>query len=189
MIKQDKCDMHLNDCEVRTFSDNILLALPVDTNNNEEKLVKLIIALCRFQFLSLYRYQLLMRGSVSIGKMYIDDSIVWGEGLVNAYTKGDYEGKPPCISILSHKTEKGDDVLTYDNVSIRILPKVNTFIRKVDDKLIIDYLGNQAFKTVNESNKAICDTITTSIKEQIDKYSEALAKWNWVKDNLQVERK
>ena len=130
-----------------------------------------------------------MRGSVSIGKMYIDDSIVWGEGLVNAYTKGDYEGKPPCISILSHKTEKGDDVLTYDNVSIRILPKVNTFIRKVDDKLIIDYLGNQAFKTVNESNKAICDTITTSIKEQIDKYSEALAKWNWVKDNLQVERK
>lgn len=124
MIKQDKCDMRLNDCEVRTFSDNILLALPVDTNNNEEKLVKLITALCRFQFLSLYRYQLLMRGSVSIGKMYIDDSIVWGEGLVNAYTKGDYEGKPPCISILSHKTEKGDDVLTYDNVSIRILPKV-----------------------------------------------------------------
>lgn len=90
---------------------------------------------------------------------------------------------------MSHKTEKGDDVLTYDNVSIRILPKVNTFIRKVDDKLIIDYLGNQAFKTVNESNKAICDTITTSIKEQIDKYSEVLAKWNWVKDNLQVERK
>lgn len=189
MIKQDKCDMNLNDCEVRTFSDNILLALPVETNNNEEKLVKLITALCRFQFLSLYRDQLLMRGSVSIGKMYIDDSIVWGEGLVNAYTKGDYKGKPPCISILSHKTEKGDDVLTYDNVSIRILPKVNTFIRKVDDKLIIDYLGNQAFKTVNESNKAICDTITTSIKEQIDKYSEALAKWNWVKDNLPVERK
>lgn len=79
--------------------------------------------------------------------------------------------------------------MTYDNVSIRILPKVNTFIRKVDDELIIDYLGNQAFKTVNESNKAICDTITTSIKEQIDKYSEALAKWNWVKDNLPVERK
>jgi len=195
MIKQDKCDMHLNDCEVRTFSDNILLALPVDTNNNEEKLVKLIIALCRFQFLSLYRYQLLMRGSVSIGKMYIDDSIVWGEGLVNAYTKGDYEGKPPCISILSHKTEKGDNVLTYDNVSIRILPKVNTFIREVDDELIIDYLGNQAFytviafNTVKVTNKSICDTITTSIKEQIDKYSEALAKWNWVKDNLPVERK
>ena len=59
MIKQDKCDMRLNDCEVRTFSDNILLALPVETNNNEEKLVKLIIALCRFQFLSLYRLSLI----------------------------------------------------------------------------------------------------------------------------------
>lgn len=66
---------------------------------------------------------------------------------------------------------------------------MHDFLLKVDDKLIIDYLGNQAFKTVNESNKAICDTITTSIKEQIDKYSEVLAKWNWVKDNLQVERK
>ncbi len=77
----------LENFKIKIFSDNILLALPVD--NSDEKtltgkcaLFIMFIAVMQCHFL---QYVEILRGGITIDKLFIDDKFVYGNGLLTAY--------------------------------------------------------------------------------------------------------
>ncbi len=100
LIKKDKGDAHLNiikniynswprimkdryfkDFKIRFFSDNVVIALPVESNMTADKLLEVVGWICTQFLLCGYK----PRGGICKGKFYIDDLFIWGSGLVDAY--------------------------------------------------------------------------------------------------------
>lgn len=100
MILNDDADTHLNHIyniykswerirnvdgyfgklKVKIFSDNILIACNVE-DGNLEKLLEYVADMAEHFLKNGYK----IRGGISKGRLYIDDLMVWGSGLVNAY--------------------------------------------------------------------------------------------------------
>lgn len=70
------------------FSDNIVFAIEVPENDLQRSLnfESLLIIASYFQsYAFLNGSDWLLRGGITVGKIYIDDIMVWGEGLLSAY--------------------------------------------------------------------------------------------------------
>lgn len=114
MISNDSTDEHLNHIyniyksweriittdgyfgklKVKIFSDNILIACNTK-NGNLEKLLEYVADMAEHFLKNGYK----IRGGISKGKLYIDDLMVWGSGLVNAYLLESKEAIYPRIII------------------------------------------------------------------------------------------
>lgn len=81
----DKYDETNNALSIKTFSDNVILAVkPIATSAERNALDFLATMICVVQLLFLERHNLLIRGSLLYGNILIDDTMVFGEGLVKA---------------------------------------------------------------------------------------------------------
>lgn len=81
----DKYDEANNALSIKTFSDNVILAVkPIATSAERNALDFLATMICVVQLLFLERHNLLIRGSLLYGNILIDDTMVFGEGLVKA---------------------------------------------------------------------------------------------------------
>ncbi|WP_421353344.1 hypothetical protein [Aeromonas veronii] len=70
--------------KVKIFSDNILLAAPWYTNEGENEFGLIVEAIQRYQLaMALNGY--FIRGGLSVGKLFIDDSMIYGKALLDAY--------------------------------------------------------------------------------------------------------
>ena len=74
-----------NDIKVKIFSDNIILAIELNTNNDILKISRLLYFTSIMQTIAIIHHSWLMRGGITLGSLFIDDLLVWGSGLVRAY--------------------------------------------------------------------------------------------------------
>lgn len=116
----------------KSFSDNVVLVL--ETSEDESEIVSfrfLVILLCTIQLLFLEQHNLLIRGSVVFGDVYIDDSMVFGKGLVEAVETEEKKSVFPRIVIdASIGKRLGEKAFT--------LPYIKT---DEDNEHYIDYFG------------------------------------------------
>jgi len=73
---------------VKIFSDILVISEEVtdEVASFENGLLRLIYFVSYFQACALTKSRLLVRGAVTLGTLYIDDILVWGSGLLRAYT-------------------------------------------------------------------------------------------------------
>lgn len=80
--------IHNIEIKVKIFSDNILFAIKKDKEDTEKKEVDkkiLITGLSSFFQVLALRHTLPVRGSITVGNLYIDENFVYGKALNNAY--------------------------------------------------------------------------------------------------------
>lgn len=73
-------------CKVKIFSDNIIIACRL-TGQSERDLAKInsaITLISAMQIVGMEMYHYLFRGGATIGNLFVDDVMVWGNGLVRA---------------------------------------------------------------------------------------------------------
>ncbi|EKB22399.1 hypothetical protein HMPREF1170_02661 [Aeromonas veronii AMC35] len=70
--------------KVKIFSDNILLAAPWYTDEGENEFGLIVEAIQEYQ-LRMALHGFFIRGGLSIGKLFIDDSMIYGKALLDAY--------------------------------------------------------------------------------------------------------
>ena len=84
-ILQRTQDSRSNKLKIKIFSDNIVIAEEI---KDQQNIIKAFVDIEQFSLL-LYTNALLnrniMRGAISIGQLYMDDTFVYGEALLNAY--------------------------------------------------------------------------------------------------------
>lgn len=71
--------------ETKIFSDNIIMAIPLDSNEPIRDICCLLEFTAIFQDFASITYQWLIRGGITIGSLFIDKMMVWGKGLIRAY--------------------------------------------------------------------------------------------------------
>ena len=95
LVKSLQNNFNIKNIDIRIFSDNIIIARKISANENdfEESAMEAIVAV---DFLSsamqslAFAHKILLRGGISIGDFYIDETFVYGNALIRAYN---YENK------------------------------------------------------------------------------------------------
>lgn len=76
-----------NQVHVKAFSDNIVFAIETENLVKEKKqqaIHDLCLILSIFQMRA-FSFGVLLRGAITVGKLYIDDTFVWGKALLKGY--------------------------------------------------------------------------------------------------------
>ena len=97
----------------KTFSDNILLCMEVTENSNEiSRIIPFLISVASIQKGLVIEHELLIRGGITIGELYIDNDLVFGKGLIDA-VRLEHQAENPCIIVsqdLQNHIEKLIDI-------------------------------------------------------------------------------
>lgn len=84
--------------KVKIFSDNILLAAPWYTSDGESEFGLIVEAIQKYQLtMALHGY--FIRGGLSVGKLFIDDSMIYGKALLDAYNLESKVASDPKVVI------------------------------------------------------------------------------------------
>ena len=96
IIRQAATSIHV---QLRTYSDNFLLYFEKNGVDEYEALKLLSVLARKIQLLFLERCRIVVRGGITVGEFYADESIVFGQGLIRAVELEDKIAKNPRVVI------------------------------------------------------------------------------------------
>ena len=137
----------ISDIQYRTFSDNVLICIN-HSKASELDAIKLFCNLMRrIQHDLLQKYKILLRGSITKGKFYIDKSMVSGKGLIEVVELEAKKAIYPRVII---------DQKKIGLEAVQELCNQDKLIKDEDGEYYIDYLfGNEDVELTRESCKAL----------------------------------
>ena len=125
--------------EVKTFTDNVVIGYPV-YEDGEFELGSVLESLGLFQSY-LVNEGFFIRGGVSVGHLYMDRDIVFGDGLLEAYEAESKLARDPRIVL-------ADSARSYllrhlqDYTSPDVAPQNMAVLEDEDGQLFLNYLGS-----------------------------------------------
>ena len=108
IIENDLFNEKHKSVKVKIFSDNICIAVEIKDSDKEHEKLAWLASDCRdFQRHVFKNYgNFLIRGGITIGDLYIDDTFVLGPGLIDAYKLESQKAKFPRIIVDERYAEK-----------------------------------------------------------------------------------
>jgi hypothetical protein len=164
--------------ETKIFSDNIVLAIPLDSDHDMVGISCLLKFVAFFQHIADIHYHWLIRGGITIGELYIDEILVWGTGLVRAYELENTIAIFPRIVI--------------DRNVLEIVGKNSpSFYPDIDGQFFLNFLNSMEYHDA-EGNDNFAETIRKSfaallseIKKTDGSYDEsAYQKLQWYRNYI-----
>lgn len=117
--------------EIKSFSDNFIILIRKTDKTDDYQAAKslaYLIALLQLRFLE--KYSILIRGGITKGDAYLNNNIVFGEGLIRAV---ELEGQAVFPRVILDETRLGKDVC--EDLCEKCV------VKDEDDKYYIDFLG------------------------------------------------
>lgn len=143
-------DLGHKDIHIKAFSDNVIVC--VNCNDLAEKeIYQLGFLIAYIEQYILVRYNLLLRGGFTKGKIYFNSDIVYGKGLIRA-VELENKAKFPRIIVDQMFTEKNFE-----------FAKHNLALQDIDGQLYLDYFLN--FGIMKDHYKIIRKNIINQIKK------------------------
>ncbi|MGH9764120.1 MAG: hypothetical protein ACREAC_25070, partial [Blastocatellia bacterium] len=126
---------------IKSFTDNIVIGCPISTDNadGEAELGGLIVSLRWYQ-LEMVRRGFFVRGGIAVGELYMDEDIVFGDALLEAYKIESKIARDPRI-VLSPKVEPLIERHLEFYAETAESPHIHTLLRDSDEQLFVNYLG------------------------------------------------
>lgn len=152
--------------QVKIFSDNIVLAIKCKNSNAIELLLEAVSCLVQHFLECGYK----VRGGITKGKLYIDDILVWGKALVDAYELENDCAKTPRIVI-----DKNLLVDISERTKSLMIPQ-NKNYKDHKDYYVLDYLKGYG----TNANQQL--TIISTALERVEKELEALEEESNIKE-------
>jgi hypothetical protein len=126
-----------NHWEVKAFTDNIVLGYPI-ADDGEPEMGTTFFNLSLFQ-LEMVLSGLFVRGAFSIGEHYMDEDIVFGNALLEAYSAEQNIARDPRIILTGSAIKYLKRHLKYYGY-IKHSPQYKEILRDVDGQFFINYL-------------------------------------------------
>ena len=123
------------------------------------------------QFHALFQFDFWLRGGVTIGELFIDDTVVWGPGLVEAYNIESKVANYPRVIVSK------DVLFAYNNCERKSL-NLYAFIKEdIDGLWYIDYyIAAPNIRLIPQ----IAEILAEKAKDFLDKDDKTKQKYNWV---------
>lgn len=135
VVRNSKTSIKIN---CKTYSDNFLLYAPKHSTN-ELKMLQLFASIMRkVQIRLLMEVGLLVRGGITIGEFYADDSIVFGEGLIRAVELEEKIAIMPRIIIDKDKF----------NIDFSLLERKNYLSKDNDGFYFVNYFDYESLQLI-----------------------------------------
>jgi len=126
-------DLH----KVVSFTDNIVIGYPIE-DDAEMEIGLICNDLANFQ-LTMVKAGFFVRGAISIGNSFIDDFVVYGKGLVDAYEGELNSARDPRIILTGSVQDTVKRHLKY-YANPTQAPQTRTFFKDADGQYFINYL-------------------------------------------------
>lgn len=156
---------------IKIFSDNIIIAQKKDNDTLCDQIISLINLISLLQFEAFFQFGFPLRGGITIGELSIDDSVVWGTGLIEAYQIENNLANYPRV-IVSQKVIDTYNQCQERNINIYALIKQDK-----DGCWFVDYLSAAP-------NITLIPQISASLLKKAyinaDKDDRVKQKINWV---------
>ena len=123
--------------KIRTFTDNIVIGYPI-SDDAEMELGAIFSQLAFFQ-LEMVNRGFFIRGAIAIGDLYIDDMIVFGQGLLDAYDGESKDARDPRIVLSSSAQEAVLQHVNYYHTPSHS-PQARDLYRDADGQFFLNYL-------------------------------------------------
>lgn len=123
--------------QVKIFSDNIVLAIKCKNSNAIELLLEAVSCLVQHFLECGYK----VRGGITKGKLYIDNVLVWGKALVDAYKLESECAETPRIvidkNLLTDISERTKSLMTLREEDYRVLDYLKSYGTNANQQLTI----------------------------------------------------
>lgn len=117
----------------KIFSDNLILAQKLDGQNDQTVIKNFLQIVSQIQFEAVCEQTWLLRGGITIGELFLDDVIIWGQALLRSYALESRTAIYPRIVI-----DPKPDVFTI--FSKNGFGKDQYFCQDIDGQFFLDYL-------------------------------------------------
>jgi len=121
----------------KTFTDNIVIGFPIE-RDAESEIGSAFFHLGSMQ-LEMVQAGFFIRGGIAIGELYIDDDIVFGDGLIEAYRAESQLARDPRIILSKSAIEYLKIHLSYYH-PVEYSPQYRELLRDVDGQIFLNYL-------------------------------------------------
>lgn len=166
--------------ETKIFSDNIVIAIPLESDHDINGITCLLKFVAIFQHYAAIQSNWLIRGGITIGELFIDKLLVWGSGLIRAYQL------ESSIAIFPR--------IVIDHNVLEILGTNSFFFyRDIDGQFFLNFLNFMSYRD-SENNDNFIPTIQKSFAELLSEikkpngnYDEkAYQKLQWYKNYINL---
>lgn len=121
----------------KTFTDNLVIGFPI-VRDGESEMGNAFFHLGSMQ-LSMVQSGFFIRGGIAIGELYIDDDIVFGNGLIEAYRAESQLARDPRIILTESANEYLTNHLSY-YAQTELSPQYRELLMDVDGQIFLNYL-------------------------------------------------
>jgi hypothetical protein len=168
------------DIKRKIFSDNFIIAIPKDNGDDISESIKhtLVVEIASFVQCISCKYGLLIRGSISIGDLFINEDFVCGKALVDAYYLENKFAIYPRIVI----NEQDANLLLNSNENLKYLVQYDYdifYIKAFDCYYSISKIYKQEeIKTIKDFiHQEIQKDYPDKIKQKIDWINNQFSKF------------
>jgi hypothetical protein len=122
---------------IKFFTDNIVLGFPV-SDDGESEFGQLVYITGLYQF-TLIKHGFFTRGGISFGELYMDDDVVFGDGVLEAYEAESKLARDPRVVFAKSGRDLMLSHLAY-YARVRETPHNHSILFDSDSQLFINYL-------------------------------------------------
>jgi hypothetical protein len=131
--------VEVNSWHVKAFTDNIVIGYPIRDADAEWELGTLLLAIREYQ-IAMVNSGFFIRGAIAIGDAYLDNEIVFGDALIEAYKAEQTLARDPRIVLAASIQPFIDRQLKFYS-DPRESPHNDVLLKDVDGQLFVNYLG------------------------------------------------
>jgi len=161
----------IDEFDIKIFSDNIVIAQKVNEERISDQIISIINLVSAIQFHALMQFDFWLRGGITIGELFIDNAVVWGTSLIEAYTIENNLANYPRV-VVSKKILK-----TYDECKNKSLNLYALIKEDFDGLWFVDFM-------LAAPNLTLIPTIARILQEKADFYANendrVKQKINWM---------
>lgn len=161
---------------IRIFTDNIVIGYPV-WDDAEAELGRIFSLLTFFQ-MEMVMHGFFLRGAISVGDLFMDDIVVFGNGLIEAYRGERDKARDPRIILTDSATKAVEQHLTYYAYP-SCSPQARDLFIDADGQYFLNYLDTIS---IAEEEQGLfyeeLDTHKRAVENCLDKYRSRPAIWS-----------
>ena len=157
--------------DMKIFSDNIIIAQKVEQAKFATQAISITNLVASVQLHALLYFGFLIRGSITIGELSIDSTVVWGTGLIDAYNIENNLANYPRI-LLSKQFLNAYDSCEQKQLNLYAFAK-----KDFDGSWFVDFLVAAPSLTFIPTLSEILNDIAIPYANKPDKVKQKI---NWV---------
>jgi hypothetical protein len=131
--------VEVNSWHVKAFTDNIVIGYPLTYTDAEGELGSLLLAIREYQ-IAMVNSGFFIRGAIALGDAYLDNEIVFGNALIEAYKGEQTLARDPRIVLAASVRPYVDRQLRYYRDPGES-PHNEVLLKDVDGQMFVNYLA------------------------------------------------